>query len=439
MAENGQNRLPGIGGLLQGTARAIVAAEAARVTAGQRSAVAAAALISREQQNAIREAQEAIGLNYAGEAARVARVIQDAKKTTWSAATPRQRLIGASPTMLAELAQTRRLVERSGVLEALTRARPQSYFDEAQRVAEDHRARIAATAIRASQRHGVLQSLAAQTAKARTIATTIERAGSMPTFAEHVALAAARSVNYHEQLAETRAAFRLVPTIRESAERAARFRRTVATVATRLEGSALWFVMSQLNMGELYLFSGLEHAQAEAVVLDALEAIVVEGKFVTAFEVVIQKAPHLTRIQRHHLRQALRHAGRGDFLDAVLPLTCGLEGAFASAARGTGIIDEDRCLVSRPSKKLKGAGSIVKEIDMDSGLRTLLKQVVFADFGNAFRHGDGEDARRQTLFALVGLAGWADIFMGASARVVMVRLMGDRLPEAVSKQRQLTA
>jgi alanyl-tRNA synthetase len=183
MAENGQNRLPGIAGLLQVAARVLVAAEAARrqsesasryATAGHRSAVAAATLIARENQNAIRDAQEAIRLNQAGEAARFARVIQEAKKTSWSAATPRQRLLGPSPSMLAELAESKRFGEQSWVLGAVSGTERQTFLDLARRITENHQAHIAAVGV--NSQPGVLQSLATQAAKAKAITDAIARA-----------------------------------------------------------------------------------------------------------------------------------------------------------------------------------------------------------------------------------------------------------------------
>jgi hypothetical protein len=425
--------------LLQGAAKFMIAAEAARkqsesgvlasryAIAGQRSGVAAAAAVFRENQKAIRETQDAIRRTHAAE---LSRFIQEAKKTSWNAATPRQRLLGPSPTMLAELAESKRLVERTGFLGALSAEKRQDFLDIARRITEDYQAQVAA--IRANPQTSVLQSLVTQAAKAKAIATTIESAGQMPTLAERLGLVS-RNASYGQVTVQS------VPTIRETLERTARLYRAVEGVAARLEGSALWFLLSPMSMRDLYLFSGLEHAQAEMVVLDVLEAIIVDGRFVSALEVVIAKAPHLTSAQRHHLRRALQHARKGDFLDAVPPLMCGLEGAFASAARGKGIIGEDRRLLSRPSKKLEGAGSIVKEISLDAEFRTFLRRDVFGSFGHAFRHGEGEDARRQALLSIVALAGWTDAFMGASVRAALVELMSDRLPEAVSRRRQLAA
>jgi hypothetical protein len=428
---------------------------------GQESGVKAAAMLLNENQKAIQGAASALKTLHTADIARTSAFVQNATKPSWAAATPRQRLTGQfgvtaqpSPSIL-DLA--RRIVEgnQAGVAAAAMRSNPHTSVLQTL-ATQAAKARAAKDLAEHTARAGTIAGLAGQAAKARTIATMIEGADQMPKIAERLGLVS-KNANYglfgvKAQLAQSRAiqslayqgvaariAATIVPDIRQALEKNARLYRAVEAVAARLEGSALWFVLSPMNMGELYLFSDLEHAEAEMAVLDALEAVIVDGRFVSALEVVIAKAPHITPAQRHHLRHALRHAGRGEFLDAVPPLMCGLEGAFASAARDNGIIDEDRRLLSRPSKKLEGAGSIVKEIDLKPEFRTFLRRDVFGRFGNAFRHGDDGEARRQALLGIVALAGWTDVFMGTSVRAALVGLMSDRLPEAISRQRQLAA
>lgn len=205
-------------------------------------------------------------------------------------------------------------------------------------------------------------------------------------------------------------------------------------VAQEWEGNALWFVLSSLNVGDLFLLADLSPEDVEEVIFDALEQVIVEGRFTRSLRVTITEAPHITHSQCENLLHGLQHAEDGEFLHAVPPIMYGLEGAIASAARDKSVIDAERRLLSRPSKKLKSVEAIVKEMQLDEEFRRFLHRRVFGTVGNSFRHGDAtEGERRQTLLAIVAISGWVDVFMGKAARAVLVDLMSERLAEAVER------
>lgn len=227
-------------------------------------------------------------------------------------------------------------------------------------------------------------------------------------------------------------------TPREALETGERFLERVEHVVVRLKGSALWFVLSPLPRRDLHRFSDLEHPEAEEVVLDALEAIILEGRFTETLRTVIADAPHLTRFQRLNLLHGLEHAEKGEFVHAVGPLMTGLEGAFTSAARGGAIIDDQSRLLRRPSKKLESVEAIAKEMGVDAEFRTFLGHRVFGTVGNKFRHGDADAGeRRQALLTIVALSGWADVFMQLQVRAALVELVSERLASLLDGAREL--
>lgn len=226
----------------------------------------------------------------------------------------------------------------------------------------------------------------------------------------------------------------LPESLRKQFEESQHLFEAVDGVAREWEGNALWFVLSSLNVGDLYLLADLSPEEVEEVILDALEQVIVEGRFTRSLRATVAEAPHITHFQRENLLHGLQHAEDGEFLHAVPPLMYGLEGAIVSAARDRSVIDAERRLLSRPSKKLKSVEAIVRAMQLDEEFRRFLHRRVFGTVGNPFRHGDAtEGERRQTLLAIVALSGWVDVFMGKAARAVLVDLMSERLPEAVER------
>jgi hypothetical protein len=208
----------------------------------------------------------------------------------------------------------------------------------------------------------------------------------------------------------------------------------VAVVVREWEGSALWFLISALSMGRMRLFHGLDRAQVEDAIIDALEVVVTKGDFVAALEAVVAEAPHMSDAQRENLLHGLGHIARGEYVIAIPNLMHGLEGAMYSVARARSIIDADRRLLSNPSKRVGSVEMVVREMQLDQKYRTFLYHRVFGTGGNAFRHGDADEGeRRQALLAVVAVSGWVDAFMGLSARSVLVELMGEELPRIVER------
>ena len=224
----------------------------------------------------------------------------------------------------------------------------------------------------------------------------------------------------------------LPKSLQEQFEKSQHLFEAVDGVARAWEGNALWFVLSSLNVGDLYLLADLSPEEVEEVILDALEEVILEGRFTRSLRATLAEAPHITHFQRENLLHGLQHAEDGEFLHAVAPIMYGLEGAIVSAARDRSVIDAERRLLSRPSKKLKSVEAIVKEMQLDEEFRRFLHRRVFGTVGDPFRHGDAtEGERRQTLLAIVALSGWVDVFMGKAARAVLVDLMSERLPALV--------
>jgi hypothetical protein len=211
----------------------------------------------------------------------------------------------------------------------------------------------------------------------------------------------------------------------------------VVAVAGEWEENALWFVLSDLPLRCLLLLKGLDRAQVEEAVLDALEAVVAEGRLVAALREVLAEALLLSDLQRECLLDGLEHAERGEHLRAVVPLTCGLDGALTSVARDRSLIDAERRLLSDPRKRAHGPNTVVRELRLDGEFERFLRRCVFAPKGHSFRHVDADGGeRRQSLLAIVALCGWIDAFMGLSAHTTLVETMADELPRAVERVRE---
>ena len=104
----------------------------------------------------------------------------------------------------------------------------------------------------------------------------------------------------------------------------------VAVVVREWEGSALWFLISALSMGRMRLFHGLDRAQVEDAIIDALEVVVTRGDFVSALAAVVAEAPHMSDAQRENLLHGLGHIAHGGYVIAIPNLMHGLEGAMYS-------------------------------------------------------------------------------------------------------------
>ncbi len=190
----------------------------------------------------------------------------------------------------------------------------------------------------------------------------------------------------------------------------------IERAAKRWEASALWFLLSILSVGQLAALARLERADVEAVLLDALEAVVVSGAYTAALMGTLTKAPYVSADQRDDLLHGLEHAQRGEFSRAALPLTAGLEGALWSAGRELAVIDDERRLLDRPGKGvIHRVEHVVRKLPAMQEFRTFVCSGVFGDKGNPLRHGAHSDRRRQALFAIAAIAGWIETFMKVAA------------------------
>jgi hypothetical protein len=203
---------------------------------------------------------------------------------------------------------------------------------------------------------------------------------------------------------------------------------TVERFTKRWEGSALWFLLSVLSVRQIVSLARLDREGIEAVLLDALEAVVTEGAFAEALSATLEKAPHVSADQRDDLRHGIEHARHGEFARAVPPLMVGLEGAIWSVARAHTVVDERRQLIGRPTKgAVARIEPVVRKLPAKRDYVTFVCSRVFGDVGNPVRHGEQSDRRRQALFAIVAIVGWADAFMGVRAREALGRMLREEL------------
>jgi hypothetical protein len=209
----------------------------------------------------------------------------------------------------------------------------------------------------------------------------------------------------------------------------------VGRVMDRWEQRALWFVLSQLGPYTLRHLAGLSETEVEAAVLDALEAVVIDGEFVPAVRAAVRLAPHLGHSQRRHLDHMLQHAADRDYIDASAPLYFGLEGAFWQAALARAVITPDRTRLDNPNKPV-GFETMVKLLGLEREFQTFMVRAVFGTVGNPFRHGSAEEGeRRQVLLGVAALAGWLEEFANVPAMEVLAARLGRELPGAVERAR----
>jgi hypothetical protein len=200
-------------------------------------------------------------------------------------------------------------------------------------------------------------------------------------------------------------------------------------VAKTWERSALWFILSILSVGQLVALARMERDDVEAVLLDALEAVVTTGTLIAALMATVKKAPsYVTDDQRDDLLHGLEHAQAGEFSPAAGPLTAGLEGALWSAGREMEVIDGDRRLLAKPdTKPIHSVERVVRKLPAKQEFRTFVNGRVFGNLGNPLRHGEQSDRRQRSLFAIVAIAGWVEAFMKVPAADALGTLLSDEL------------
>jgi hypothetical protein len=204
---------------------------------------------------------------------------------------------------------------------------------------------------------------------------------------------------------------------------------TIERFAKRWESTALWFLLSILNVGQLVALADMEREEIEAVLLDALEVVVMKGIFIAALDAAVRKANYISSDQRDDLLHGLEHAQRGEFVHAVPSLMTGFEGALWSTARALTIVDaERRQLEGKPQQRaVVRIEPVVRKLPAKQDYRTFVCSRVFGDSGNPVRHGEQSDRRRQALFAIVAIAGWLDTFMKVSAHDALGRMLSEAL------------
>jgi len=204
---------------------------------------------------------------------------------------------------------------------------------------------------------------------------------------------------------------------------------TIERFAKRWESTALWFLLSILNVGQLVALAHMDREEIEAVLLDALEVVVTKGIFIAALNAAVRKANYISSDQRDDLLHGLEHAQRGEFVHAVPSLMTGFEGAIWSTARALTIVDaERRQLAGKPQTRgVVRIEPVVRKLPAKQDYRTFVCGRVFGDTGHPVRHGEQSDRRRQALFAIVAVAGWLDAFMKVSAHDALGRMLSEEI------------
>jgi hypothetical protein len=195
------------------------------------------------------------------------------------------------------------------------------------------------------------------------------------------------------------------------------------------EQDALWLLFAKVHVGATRGMANLTRAQVEAIILDALEPICSNTKFIGALRAEVAKAPYLSSSQREHLDHMLEHAEQREYVKASGSLYFGLEGAYREAAHAA-------MQLPRPdgTKKALGFEKLVKLMALPAELQTFIVRAVFGGTGNTVRHGaaDGVE-RRQVLLGIVALAGWLELFAAAPALELLSEYLSATLPRTIEQ------
>jgi hypothetical protein len=190
----------------------------------------------------------------------------------------------------------------------------------------------------------------------------------------------------------------------------------------------LWFLLGSLNPAKLPELVGRPREEVFEAVLDALEVVVRGGELATELLAAVDQLPFVTETQRQWLMYGLRHAHRGEWVQAVANLFLGFEGALHSGAVHAELIDPSG------EGKLLAAEAIIKRSELSAELQDFAIKLVFGGRGNAFRHGRPEDeARDQVLLVLVALVGWIDVVLEVEGTRRLARELHTPLREAIER------
>jgi len=192
-------------------------------------------------------------------------------------------------------------------------------------------------------------------------------------------------------------------------------------------GHRLWFVLSGVRPVAARRLVGLTEVEVEAIVLDALEAVVRDGEFAGALKLAVSHAPLLQSVQRRNLRHALEHAAAGEYVDAAPPLYWGLEGAFWQAGYDVPVVTRERTRLDNP-KRAVGFEAMLRLLKMELEAQRFMLRVLFGTEGDPYRHGEGSGGeRRQVLYGVVAIAFWLETYAGAP----MLSELDGRLAQAL--------
>jgi hypothetical protein len=195
------------------------------------------------------------------------------------------------------------------------------------------------------------------------------------------------------------------------------------------ESDALWLLFAGVDVGATRGLAGLSREQVEKIVLDALEPICTNPKYLVALRRAIAAAPHLNARHRRHLEHMLEHAEQHEYVDASAPLYFGLEAAYREAAYAT-------AGVPRPvgSKRFLGFEKLVKLMGLPAEVEMFVRRAVFGGTGNTVRHGGAEEIeRRQVLLGIVALAAWIEVFAGEPALGLLAEYLAATLPRTIKR------
>jgi hypothetical protein len=183
-----------------------------------------------------------------------------------------------------------------------------------------------------------------------------------------------------------------------------------------------WFLLSILSPRQTLILVELEREQVYEATFDALEHAVRDTELVDALNGAIGEVDYLTDEQRKWLLHGLEHAKAGDWIQAVLPLLVGLDGAIHGAAV------EAKVIKARTKGKHINANKVIRIIDVPQDFKAFVGKLIFGEEGHAFRHGQPRsDPRKHSLLLVVAVIGWLDHALGTQGTYVLAEEMREPL------------
>lgn len=189
----------------------------------------------------------------------------------------------------------------------------------------------------------------------------------------------------------------------------------------RWEGHPLWFILSKFGLASSRSLAERSTHEVEAILLDALEAVVREGDLTEALRAMVLDDTSLSEVNRECLAHGLEHAQAGEWTHAFPPLQTAVEGALSDEAAALIVTPKDE-------KRTKSAIGLTQLLGVDENYTRFVKLRPYSDHGHAFRHGRGQGSPRDhTLFLILALVGWADAFSDTETLRITSGLMSDQV------------